>query len=47
MDILWGRLDNARKKLPEGGSGAEKVYADLYQQIVRAGGAQQLKRKYR
>jgi hypothetical protein len=47
IDALWTRLGTALKKIPEGGSGAEKNYAAIYQTIVRLGGAQQLKRKYR
>jgi hypothetical protein len=44
---LWSQLETAKKKIPDGGSGAEKVYAGIYQQIVRLGGAQQLKKCYR
>jgi hypothetical protein len=47
IDTLWSRLETAKKKLPEGGSGAEKNYAAIYQQIVSLGGASQLRRKYR
>lgn len=48
---LWAQLDSARKKLETptgtGGSGAEKRYAAIYQQIVTLGGATQLKKRYR
>jgi hypothetical protein len=46
VTTLWARLETARKKLPES-AGAEKTYAAIYQQIVRLGGAQQLRRSYR
>lgn len=49
MDVqtLWSRLETAKKKLPEGGAGAEKNYAMIYQQLVREGAAQQLRKRYR
>lgn len=46
VTTLWARLETARKKLTDS-AGAEKTYAATYQNIVRLGGAQQLKRKYR